>query len=49
MTGGAPFCEWTGSWLEVIRARGLDEVQRVYLDLLDGHVEAKTAHVLSPD
>jgi hypothetical protein len=44
-----PFCEWTGSWLEVIRARGLDAVQGVYLDLLDGHVEAKTAHVLSPD
>jgi Protein of unknown function (DUF2855) len=44
-----PFCEWTGSWLEVIRGRGFEAVQRVYLDVLEGRVEAKTAHVLSPD
>jgi hypothetical protein len=44
-----PFCEWTGSWLEVIRGRGFEAVQRAYLDVLEGRVEAKTAHVLSPD
>jgi hypothetical protein len=44
-----PFCEWTGSWLGVIHGQGFEEVQRVYLDLLEGRVEAKTAHVLSPD
>ena len=44
-----PFCEWTGSWLEVIHGRGFEAVQRVYLDVLEGRVEAKTAHVLSLD
>ena len=44
-----PFCEWTDSWLEVIRGRGFEAVQRAYLDVLEGRVEAKTAHVLSPD
>jgi len=44
-----PFCEWTGSWLEVIHGRGFEAVQRVYLDVLEGSVEAKTAHVLSLD
>jgi Protein of unknown function (DUF2855) len=43
------FCEWTGSWLEVIHGRGFEAVQRVYLDVLEGRVEAKTAHVLSLD
>ena len=44
-----PFSEWTGSWLGVIRGRGFEAVQHVYLDVLEGRVEAKTAHVLSPD
>jgi hypothetical protein len=43
------FCGWTGSWLEVIRGRGFESVQRAYLDVLEGRVEAKTAHVLSLD
>jgi hypothetical protein len=43
-----PFCEWTGSWLEVISGRGFEAVQRAYLDVLEGRIEAKTAHVLSP-
>jgi hypothetical protein len=43
------FCEWTGSWLEVIRGRGFEAVQRAYLDVLEGRVQAKTAHVLWPD
>jgi hypothetical protein len=42
-----PFCEWTGSWLEVIRGRGFEAVQRAYLDVLEGCVQANTAHVLS--
>jgi hypothetical protein len=44
-----PFCEWTGSWLEVVHGRGFEAVQRAYLDVLGGRVEAKTAHVLSLD
>ena len=43
-----PFCEWTGSWLEVIHGQGFEAVQSVYLDALEGRIEAKTAHVLSP-
>lgn len=44
-----PFCDWTVGWLEVIRGRGFDEVQRVYLDVLEGRVDPKTSHVLSLD
>jgi hypothetical protein len=43
-----PFCEWAGGWLEVIHGRGFEAVQRVYLDVLEGRVGAKSAHVLSP-
>ncbi len=44
-----PFCDWTSSRLEVIHGRGFEGVQRVYLDVLDGRVRAKSAHVLSLD
>jgi len=44
-----PFCEWTGTWLDVIHGRGFDAVQTVYLDVLEGRVDPKTAHVLSLD
>jgi hypothetical protein len=44
-----PFCEWTGSWLEVLPDRGFQAVQRVYLDVLEGRVDPKTANVLSLD
>jgi hypothetical protein len=42
-----PYVEWTGGWLEVIRGRGAQGVERAYLDLLDGRVDAAEAHVLS--
>jgi hypothetical protein len=42
-----PFCEWTSGWLEVVRGQGFEAVQRAYLEVLDGRVDAKTAHVLS--
>jgi hypothetical protein len=42
-----PFCEWAGGWLEVVHAKGFDAVQRVYLDVLEGRVDPRTAHVLS--
>ncbi len=42
-----PFCEWTGDWLEVIRGSGFEAVQSAYLDVLEGRVDAKHAHVLS--
>jgi hypothetical protein len=42
-----PFCEWIGGWLEVVQDRGFEAVQRVYLDVLEGRVDPKTANVLS--
>jgi hypothetical protein len=42
-----PFCEWVGGWLEVVRGEGFDAVRSAYLDVLDGRVPPKTAHVLS--
>ena len=44
-----PFCEWVGSWLDVIEGRGFEAVQRAYLDVLEGRVEANAAHVISLD
>jgi hypothetical protein len=42
-----PFCEWTDGWLEVIHDHGFAGVQSAYLDVLEGRVEPKTAHVVS--
>jgi hypothetical protein len=42
-----PFCEWTSTWLTVIRGQGFEAVQSAYLDALEGRVDPKTAHVLS--
>jgi len=44
-----PFCEWTDGWLEVVQDRGFEAVQRVYLDVLEGRVDPKSANVLSLD
>jgi Protein of unknown function (DUF2855) len=42
-----PFCEWTGGWLDPIRGHGFDALQRAYLEVLEGRVDPKAAHVLS--
>jgi hypothetical protein len=42
-----PFCEWTGGWLEVIRDDGLQAAETAYLDVLEGRVAPRTAHVIS--
>jgi hypothetical protein len=44
-----PFCDWIAGWLEVVHDRGFEAVQRIYLDLLEGRVDPKTANVLSID
>ncbi|MCW2989197.1 MAG: hypothetical protein JWM24_2135 [Solirubrobacterales bacterium] len=44
-----PFCKWTGAWLEVIRDQGFEGVQRAYLDVLEGRVDPRTAHVVALD
>lgn len=44
-----PFCRWTGDWLQIISGRGFEAVQSAYLDVLEGRVDPKSAHVLSLD
>jgi hypothetical protein len=42
-----PFCEWIDGWLETIDGEGFDAVQDAWLEVLEGRVEPKQAHVLS--
>jgi hypothetical protein len=42
-----PFCEWTGGWLETIRGEGFEAVRDAYLDVLEGRVDPRHAHVLT--
>jgi hypothetical protein len=42
-----PFCAWTGGWLRTIEGHGFEAVQAAYLDVLEGRVEPKSAHVLT--
>jgi hypothetical protein len=42
-----PYCDWTRTWLEVIHGHGFEAVQRAYLEVLEGRVEADAAHVLT--
>lgn len=42
-----PFCTWTGEWLETIPGQGFDALRSAYLDVLEGRVEPKRAHVLT--
>jgi Protein of unknown function (DUF2855) len=42
-----PFCEWTEGWLETIPGEGFDAVRAAWLDVLEGRVEPRQAHVLS--
>ena len=42
-----PFCDWISSWLEVVHGQGFEAVQAAYLDVLEGRVDPKTAHVLT--
>jgi hypothetical protein len=41
-----PFCGWIGSWLEPIAGEGFEAVRDAYLDVLEGRVGPKSAHVL---
>ncbi len=42
-----PFCEWTAGWLDLVHGEGFEAVKSAYLDVLEGGVDAKSAHVLS--
>lgn len=42
-----PFCNWADGWLDVINGEGFEAVQSAYLDVLEGRVDPKSAHVLT--
>ena len=42
-----PFCEWTAGWLEAMHGQGFEGLQSAYLDVLEGRVAPRTAHVVS--
>jgi Protein of unknown function (DUF2855) len=42
-----PFCEWIAGWLEPISGQGFEAVRAAYLDVLEGRVDPKHAHVLT--
>jgi len=42
-----PFCEWTAGWLEVIPGRGFEALRDAYLEVLEGRVDPRRAHVIS--
>ncbi len=41
-----PFCAWAGGWLEVLRGQGMEAVQSAWLEVLEGRVRPRAAHVL---
>ena len=43
----SPFCDWAADWIEVLRGEGFEAVKRAYLEVLEGRVDPRTAHVLS--
>jgi Protein of unknown function (DUF2855) len=44
-----PYVEWVRGWLRVERGSGPEDIERVYLELLDGRSEPAVGHVLSPN
>jgi len=42
-----PFEDWLSGWLDVVRGSGPDDVERAYLELVDGHTAPATGYVMS--
>jgi hypothetical protein len=42
-----PFCEWVAGWLEVVPGQGFEAVRDAYLEVLEGRVDPRSAHVIS--
>ncbi|MBY0290689.1 MAG: DUF2855 family protein [Mycobacteriaceae bacterium] len=45
----APFAQWAAGWLRIERISTEDEIQRAYLDLLDGKVDPATGIIVTLD
>jgi Protein of unknown function (DUF2855) len=43
-----PYVEWTRDWLRVEHGSGREDVERIYLELLDGKSDPAVGHVLRP-
>jgi Protein of unknown function (DUF2855) len=42
-----PYVEWTRGWLQVEHGSGPEEIEGVYLELLDGKSDPAVGHVLA--
>jgi hypothetical protein len=42
----APFAQWASDWLRVERISSEGDIQRAYLELLDGHVDPAAGTVV---
>ena len=42
-----PFDEWLSGWLEVVHGSGAEDVERAYLELVDGRSAPSTGYVMS--
>ena len=42
-----PFEDWLSGWLEVVHGSGPEDVERAYLELVDGHTAPATGYVMS--
>jgi hypothetical protein len=43
-----PFAEWSAGWLEVERGSGPEDIERLYLRLVEGEAPPEAGYVLSP-
>jgi uncharacterized protein DUF2855 len=43
-----PYVDWVRGWLRVEHGSGPEDVERIYLELLDGKTDPAVGHVLSP-
>ncbi len=43
-----PFAEWAAGWLRVEHGAGPDDIERLYLELVDGNAPPEAGYVLSP-
>jgi hypothetical protein len=43
----SPFGEWLSGWLRVIHGSGPEEVERAYLEVVEGHNDPATGYVMT--
>jgi hypothetical protein len=43
-----PYVDWVRDWLQVEHGSGPEDIERIYLELLDGKTDPAVGHVVSP-